>query len=274
MAERLTRKAKGILNIFETTGHHWEETFWQLLARNFGAKVNGDAFENIARNVPVKLLAKHRNNVLQLEAFLLGTAGLLSNSPADEYSHLLLREYNFLKAKYNLQPSSIPVHFLRMRPPNFPTIRLAQLAALVHNTEHLFSKILETDNLDKIKTELQASASQYWQTHYRLGEPSKPTQKKLGTDMVNNIVINTVVPTLSAYGLYHHREEMKEKAVQWLQQTAPELNHITKGFLNISVANTSAFESQALIELKNEYCHHRRCLQCAVGNALLKRWNA
>jgi len=272
-AERLTRKAKGIFDVFEKSGHHWEETFWQLLARNMGAKVNSDAFQNMAETVPVKLLAKHKNNLLQLEALLLGQARLLPEEPIDDYTQLLQREYNFLKTKYNLQPTVIPVHFLRMRPPNFPTIRLAQLAALVQQSEHLFSKILEAADVSVVKKWLSVTASDYWKEHYRFGTPSSYQPKTIGADMVDNIVINTIIPTLFAYGLYHGKEEAKEKAIHWLQATAAETNVITKGFKDVLVSNATAFDSQALIELKNEYCNYRRCLECAVGNALLKKWD-
>ena len=272
-AERLTRKSKGILDVFEKSGHHWEETFWQLLARNFGTKVNSDAFENIAQTVPVKLLAKHKASIHQLEALLLGQAHLLPKEPTDDYSKLLLREYLFLKAKYNLQPTVIPVHFLRMRPQNFPTIRLAQLAVLIQQSEHLFSKVLEAENVNIVKRWLSVTANDYWHYHYRFGEPSAYRPKTLGGDMVDSIIINTIVPTLFAYGLYHGKEEIKEKAIAWLQATAAEKNHITKGFKDVSITNANAFDSQALIELKNEYCNYRRCLDCAVGNALLKKWN-
>lgn len=272
-AERLTRKSKGILDVYEKSGRHWEQTFWQLLARNFGTKVNGDAFENVAQTVPVKLLAKHKSSIHQLEALLLGQAHLLPTEPVDDYSKLLVREYLFLKAKYNLPPTVMPVHFLRMRPPNFPTIRLAQLSALVQQSEHLFSKVVEAENVSEVKKWLSVTANDYWHYHYRFGEPSAYRPKIVGADMIDNIIINTIVPTLFAYGLYHGREELKEKAIAWLQATAAEKNNITKGFKDVSVTNANAFDSQALIELKNEYCNYRRCLDCAVGNALLKTYS-
>ncbi len=272
-AERLTRKSKRILDVLQRSGNHWEETFWQLLARNFGTKVNADAFENIAQTLPLRLFAKHKQSIQQLEALLFGQANLLPKEPADDYTKLLVREYGFLKTKYNLQPAAIPVHFLRMRPPNFPTLRLAQLAALVQQSEHLFSKIVEAKNVANVKQWLAVTANDYWHYHYRFGEPTAYKPKTIGDNMIDNIIINTVVPTLFAYGLYHQKEELKEKAIEWLQATAAESNYITKGFKDVSVANASAFDSQALIELKNEYCHYRRCLDCAVGNAVLKKWN-
>lgn len=270
VAERLTRKAKAVFQIFDNTGHHWEETFWRLLARNFGIKVNADAFEEIARTIPVNILAKQRSSIHQLEALLLGQANLLPDEEGDEYTKLLQREYLFLKGKYRLNPIVNPVHFLRMRPGNFPTVRLAQLAMLVHTSNHLFSKLLEENDLKNIKTALQVTANDYWHYHYRPGHLSPYKPKKLGGSMADTIIINTIVPLLFAYGLHHKKESYKEKAIQWLQELAAETNTVTGNFVQLSVINKSAYDSQALLELKHEYCDGKRCLQCAVGNGLLK----
>jgi hypothetical protein len=269
VAERLTRKAATVLEGLEQTGGHWEETFWRLLARNFGIKVNADAFEELARSLPVNLLARQRASIHQLEALLLGQANLLPE-PADDYTRLLLREYNFLKLKYELAPINTPMHFLRMRPGNFPTVRLAQLAMLIHSATHLFSDLLEEQDAEKAKAKLQVTANDYWHYHYRPGQLSPYKLKKLGEDMAENIIINTLVPVLFAYGTYHHLEAYKEKAVHWLQQTAAESNTISKGFKTLSVSSKSAFDTQALLELKHGYCDAKRCLDCAVGNFLLK----
>ena len=177
MAERLTRKAKGILAIFEKSGNHWEETFWQLLARTFGTKVNGDAFENLAQHIPFKLLARHKNNLLQLEALLLGVARLLPQSPTMNTANCWCGSIIFYKSKYNLQTIAFPIHFLRMRPQNFPTIRLVQLAALINQTEHFFSKILQAQHVKEIKDCLNVSASAYWNDHFRLVKHLLPHPK-------------------------------------------------------------------------------------------------
>lgn len=271
VAERLTRKSSGIFDALQQTSFHWEEVFWRVLARNFGIKVNAEAFEQVAQTLPITLLARHKTQIHQLEALLLGQAGLLQGSFTEDYPQLLQREYHFLNAKYHLQPSPIPVHFLRMRPQNFPTIRLAQLAMLVHQSQHLFSKLLETKDLKKVKQWLGVTANDYWHYHYRLDEPSEYAPKKLGESMIDNIIINTVIPVLFAYGLFHNKEELKLRAIQWLEETEGESNSITNGFKKLSLINQSAFDSQALIELKNEYCNYRRCLECAVGNSILKR---
>jgi hypothetical protein len=270
IAERLTRKAQVILWLLKETTGHWEETFWWLLAGTFGMKVNREAFESLARTVPVNLFAKHKNSIHQLEAFLLGQAGLLKQTFNEDYPQLLQREYRFLQKKYNLKPSYVPVHFLRMRPQNFPTVRLAQLAMLIHQSDHLFSKVLETDDLKKVRQWLSVTASDYWHYHYRLDEPSVYNKKSLGADMIDTIIINTLVPVLFAYGLHKNEEPYKLKALHWLENTVAEKNTITNGFSKNNIVHTNAYDTQALIELKNEYCSGKRCLECSVGNFLLK----
>ncbi len=270
LAERLIRKAAIVDNYLQQNNYHWEETFWWLLARNFGMKVNTEAFEAIARSVPVNILAKHKNQVHQLEALLLGQAGLLEEKFTDDYPILLQKEYRFLQSKYRLKPISLPLHFLRMRPGNFPTIRLAQLTMLVHQSVHLFSKVKEVHSVKEIKQWFDVTANDYWHYHYRLAERSAFKKKKLGAAMIDNIIINTIVPVLFSYGSYYKEQQYKDKALQWLEGIAAEVNRITKGFLQLGIENKNAFDSQALIELKNEYCSKKRCLDCGIGNALLK----
>lgn len=270
LVERLSRKAGHILQLVEQSKQHWEEVFWWMLARTFGMKVNADAFEAVARTVPVTILAKHKHQLIQLEALLLGQAGLLIGNFEEEYPRLLQREYGFLNSKYKLAPMHQPVIFLRMRPVNFPSLRLAQLASLVHASAHLFSKILEASELNELRACFHITANDYWHYHYRLDQHSGYKEKRLGTMMIDHIFINTVVPVLFAYGLYHKNQSVRDKALQWLQQLRPETNQIIKRFAAANIFTASAYDSQALIELKNEYCTHKKCLSCAVGNALLK----
>ena len=270
LAERLLRKAATVDNYLQQNNYHWEETFWWLLARNFGMKVNAETFEAIARSVPVNILAKHKNQVHQLEALLLGQAGLLEEKFTEDYPLMLQKEYRFLQSKYRLKPVSLPLHFLRMRPGNFPTIRLAQLTMLVHQSVHLFSKVKEVGSVKDIRQWFDVNANDYWHYHYRFDEASAFKKKKLGETMIDNIIINTIAPVLFAYGSYHKEQQYKDKALQLLESTAAEANNITKGFQRIGVDNKNAFDSQALIELKNEYCSKKRCLECGVGNALLR----
>lgn len=270
LAERLTRKAAIADTFLQQNNYHWEETFWWMLARNFGVKVNNDAFEAIAKSVSVNVLAKHKSQIHQLEALLLGQAGLLEGKHDDDYPKLLQREYKFLKEKYKLKPVHVPVHFLRMRPGNFPTIRLAQLAALVQHSAHLFSKIKEAISIKEVKTWFAITANDYWRYHYRFDKASAFKKKELGDSMTDNIIINTICPVLFAYGAYHHEDKYKDKALKWLEKTTAESNSITKGFAKMGIENKNAFDSQALIELKNLYCDKKKCLDCSVGNIILK----
>lgn len=270
LIERLTRKAKLVLNYLDRSNNHWEETFWWLLAKAFGTKLNSEAFEAIAQSIPLNVLAKHKHSIQLLEALLLGQANLLTGEFEDEYPKLLQREYNFLQKKYNLQSSAIPVVFLRMRPGNFPTIRLAQMAAIIYQTTHLFSRILETETLSSLRALFEVTANDFWHYHYTVHQSSTFKKKTVGMDMINNIVINTIVPILFAYGSFHKEEKFKERALQWLEELPAETNQITTGFTNAGVANKSAYDSQALIELKNQYCSGKKCLDCSVGNYLLR----
>jgi len=269
LAERLTRKSDMVKLFLQQNNQHWEETFWWMLARNFGIRVNEACFESVARSIPVTLLAKHKAGLHQLEALLFGQAGLLQETFDEDYPVLLQKEYRFLQQKYGLEPVPVPVHFLRMRPGNFPTIRLAQLAMLVHESAHLFSRVRETTSIKELRRYFAVTANDYWHYHYRFDHPSKYSEKKLGQSMLDTIIINTLAPVLFAYGDIHNDQSSKDKALQWLEETAAETNAITKGFRRLEVDNKSAFDSQALLELKARYCDQRHCLQCSVGNFLL-----
>jgi hypothetical protein len=270
MAERLQRKAEAVLANLEQANNHWEEVFWWILAKNFGAKVNASVFEQLARSIPVNILSKHKSQVIQLEAMLLGQAGLLNENFNEDYPRLLQREFKFLSNKYQLRTINKTPDFLRMRPANFPTIRLAQLAMLVHQSTHLFSRILEIDSIHDLRKLLDVTANDYWHYHYRLDDPATYRPKKLGSLMTDNIIINTVVPVLFAYGIYHNMQQWKDRAVFYLMQISPEHNLITNEWKHHNVFNENALDSQALIELKNNYCDHKLCLKCAVGNKVLK----
>ena len=270
LIERLLRKSKTVEDYLQQSNFHWEETFWWLLARNFGVNVNADAFEAMARSIPLKLLAKHKTQIHQLEGLLFGQAGLLNGDFDEDYPSMLKKEWLFYKNKYSLSQVSTPVFFLRMRPGNFPTVRLAQLAMLVQHSAHLFSNIKNTGSVSELKKWFDVTANDYWHYHYKFDELSEYKPKNLGESMIENLVINTVTPMLFAYGKYHEENLFKQKALNWLEEISPEINFITKGFVKWGIENKTAFDSQALIELKNEYCNKKRCLDCTVGNSILK----
>lgn len=270
LVERLQQKSMLILEYLKENNNHWEETFWWLLARNFGLVVNSDAFEKIAQSLPVSVLAKHKNQLQQVEALLFGQASLLDKNFTEDYPLMLQKEYCFLQKKYKLQPVKEALHFLRMRPANFPTIRLAQLAVLIQQSNHLFSKIKETTSLKDIKKMFAVTANDYWHYHYIFDEAVSFKKKNLGSQMINNIIINTIIPVVFAYGYYHKEDVFKDKALKWMEEMAAEKNVITNGFAALGIENKNAFDSQALIQLKKFYCSKKRCLECAVGNKLLK----
>jgi len=270
LAERLENKSSVIFSFLKQNNFHWEETFWWLIAKNFGIKVNGDAFEKIARSLSVNILAKHKNQIHQLEALLLGQSGLLEKEFTEDYPKMLQKEYKFYKKKYKLEQPQLQLFFLRMRPANFPTLRLAQLAMLISHSTHLFSKVKESKSISEVKKLLAVTANDYWHYHYVFDETSAFKKKKLGTQMIDNILINTIVPILFAYGLHHNEQQYKDKAIEWLEDISPEKNVITKGFEALKFSNKNSFDSQAYIQLKNEYCNNKRCIECAIGNSLLK----
>ncbi|MBC7536561.1 MAG: DUF2851 family protein [Ferruginibacter sp.] len=270
LIERLQQKALCIEEHLKKNNQHWEECFWWMLARNFGTKINSDAFEKIARTIPINILAKHKHQLLQLEALLMGQAGLLDKNFTESYPIMLQKEYQFLRKKYQLKNILHPLHFLRMRPANFPTVRLAQLATIIQQSHHLFGRIKDMADLKEAQALFNVTANDYWHYHYVFDETSPFKKKALGREMTRNIMINTVIPMLYAYGYLSDKETFKNKAVHWVAQLGSETNSITKGFVSLGVKNDSAFDSQALLQLKNFYCDQKHCLTCAVGNELLK----
>ncbi|MBE2229417.1 MAG: DUF2851 family protein [Chitinophagaceae bacterium] len=274
LAERMERKAGLVLHFNTESRNHWEETAWWLLARNFGSKVNADAFEAIARSLPLSLLGRQAQ-LTALEALLMGQAGLLeTEKKEDPYYTLLQKEYRFLQKKHSLVPVDIPVHFLRMRPGNFPTIRLAQLAVFLYQTGasgRFFSALLAAQQPDEIRRMFDLTANDYWHYHYSFDKTSAFKPKKSGDSLASLILINTVCPLLYAWGQLNRENRVKEKALDWLEKTPPEANHILSNFQDLGLPVKNAAESQAILELKNAYCTQKRCLDCMAGNRLLSK---
>ena len=273
MVERLQQKTDEIIRHLQQNNNDWNETFYQFLARNFGFKTNALPFELLARSLPLNILAKHKYDLFQLEALLFGTAGLLNEQLlGDDYFLALRKEYSFQYKKYKLKP--IEAHlwkFLRLRPVNFPTIRLAQFAALIHQSSALFSILVEEDDIGKIRKLFDVRASDYWDTHYRFNKHSVKREKKLGESAFENIMINTVVPFLFVYGEYHNQQQLKDKALDFLEKTTAEKNSIITNWEKLGVSARSAFDSQALIQLRNCYCNPKKCLNCQLGAKLISQ---
>jgi len=271
LVERLEQKTAAVAEMLAATENHWEEAFYRLLARNFGLKVNAEPFEALARSLPLLTLAKHKNDLKQVEALLFGQAGFLEETFKDEWPKALAQEYKFLKHKYNLAPlAASQWKFLRLRPPNFPTVRLAQFAALVHQSAHLFSKILEAKNLRELENLFDVQPGEYWRTHFQFDKPSVKRAKNLGRDFVHLLIINTIAPFLFHYGKTREQEDFQKRALHLLEELPPEANAIVDGWSDLDVPAKNAYQTQALIHLKTRYCDAKRCLECAVGNAILK----
>jgi hypothetical protein len=271
LLERLERKSQVIINSLSLNNNNWEETFYQLIARNFGFKTNAEPFELLAKSLPSITLAKHKSSLLQIEAMLFGQAGMLDQHFEDKYAITLQNEYVFLRQKFRLQ--QIDRHlwkFLRLRPVNFPGVRIAQFANLIHNSSHLFSKIIETSVLTELRSLLDVSVSEYWETHYLFDRPTAKKSKHLGEEGVNNIIINTIVPFLFVYGKQKNEEKYVERALQLLEETAAEQNTLIGRWKELKVPAGNAYATQALLQLKNEYCSRKKCLSCNIGNYLLK----
>jgi hypothetical protein len=236
-----------------------------------GFKTNSLPFEMVAKSLPIKYLGKHKDQLSLLEAMIFGQAGLIPEYPGDAYVIQLQQDYNHLKAKFKLKP--IESHlwkFMRMRPANFPTIRLAQFAALIHQSSGLFSKIIEAKTMAEIEVLFDIKASKYWDTHYTFNKDSEKKVKILGKTAFNNIVINTIAPVLFFYAKAKGKEEYFEIAMDLLSEVNAENNNITRGWQALGLKMEHAFDSQALIQLKNVYCKSRGCLKCRIGNQVIK----
>lgn len=268
--ERLENKTAAIAENLRLTNNNWEESFYYTVAQSFGFKTNAQPFLMLAQSLPLNVIAHHKNSLTQVEALLFGQAGLLPAEPTDDYTQLLTREYNHLKIKYRLEP--IPSHvwkFARMRPGNLPTVRIAQLASLISKSSALLSKMIECQLVDDVKHLFATSVSDYWLTHYVFEKPSARKDKNLGDESLNLLVINAFVPFMFHYGKSIGKTELTDRALQWLEDVPAEKNNIISQWGEFRVSARCALESQALIQLTNNYCKPRRCLACRVGRQVM-----
>lgn len=271
LAERMETKSEKIFRDIAFTGNDWEEISWRMLCTNFGFKTNAFPFAELAKSIPLKILKKESENLQSIEAILFGQAGFLEVELEDPYFISLKREYTFKTKKYALE-RRLDKHqwkFLRMRPANFPTIRIAQVAALVSRQSNLFSLFTNFNSVADLKKQLKVVQSDYWRRHYNFGSVSQTETGKLGISSVDNILINTVAPILFAYGIHKDQIELKEKSMEVLASVKPEVNSITKKWMAVGNELKSAFDSQAVIEIFNEYCLKKRCLNCSIGMDLI-----
>ena len=271
LIERLARKETLISGMLKQNQNDWHETFYRSLARAFGFKLNADAFETLAKSLPQQYLGKHKDNLLQVEALLFGQAGLLNEELTDQYAQTLWYEYTFLRKKFGLKPiNGYLWRFMRLRPLNFPTVRIAQFAMLIHQSAGLLSKLLEAVNVDQLLHLLDVGCSGYWQTHYQFEKDSASREKRLGRDSTILLIINTVIPFMFALGRHKDNQAIKDKALQLLEDLPGEVNSITKKWVSLGMDISSAAQSQAFMELKNNYCNFKKCLNCRIGNTLIR----
>lgn len=271
--ERLEKRSTDNFIELENNKFDFQETFYHKLARGFGFNTNSTAFELLASNTPLSILSKHKNSQIQLEAILFGQAGFLNQEFADDYPNKLKKEYLFLSHKYNLKPIDRKLwKFMRMRPSNFPTIRISQFASFIQKSEGLVNRIFETKKINTVIDLLETSVSDYWFDHFRFDKIStKKSKKKLGSSSIDLLLINTIIPFMFTYGQINNIDSLKDRAVDWLEKIKPETNQITRNFSKNNILPSNAFQSQALIQLFKEYCSKRRCLECRIGHKLLNK---
>lgn len=275
LIERLQGKSEAILKILAATGNDWDETFYRLLSRYFGFRVNTEPFEMLAAALPFRIIRKHSDNVFQIEALLFGTAGLLDaglfkEALSDEYYKNLFKEYSILSAKYSLQP----LHgwlwkFSRLRPSNFPTVRLSQLAVMLSVSGGLFSRVTEAMDIKGIRELFEVSATEYWDDHFVFGKKSARVIKNTGSQAIDIFLINAVIPVIFVYGKERAYQDIVERALSFMDQVPPEENVIVREWDDAGIFAESAFYTQALIQLRNEYCKKRKCLNCRIGNKVI-----
>jgi hypothetical protein len=259
------------LQLLKDAGNHWDECTWWWIARHFGGPVNAIFFEQVAKSIETKLLARHRNQLIRLEALLLGQANMLEENNGDPYVQLLDREFRFLRNKHQLKPVHGQVQHLRMRPAGFPGVRLAQLAKLFHQTPQLYQHLVECNSLNELEKILDVTANDFWHYHYSLDEATTFQPKHLGTEMSHQLIINAVIPLIFAVGQRHQQPLLQQRVINWLTEMAAEKNQLISGWERAGVTVLNAAESQALIELKKSYCTVKRCLECQIGHHLLNR---
>ena len=270
LVERLERKTREVLQFYHYFSRHWENTCYYLIARNFGFKVNSTPFGLLAQKTPRTILMKNRDRPEVLEAILFGQAGMLDASFSDPYPAKLKEEYTYQRVKHKLEPISKDLwRFARMRPVNFPTLRIAQFASVLHQNGNLFRKVIEAESIEELNIIFGATASSYWDYHYRFDQPSTQFEKRTGITAINSLIINTVVPMLFIYGKETINNQLSDKAIQFLHALAPEDNLVIRKWKKLGLSPQNAADTQALLELRKYFCISKRCLHCAIGYQIM-----
>lgn len=279
--ERLEQKTEAIQKRADDCGGSWESAYFITLARNYGFGLNGEAFEAWAKTIPLHAVGHHRDNLFQTEAFFMGQAGLLDleavperyreAASQDDYFIRLRKEYLYLAHKFSLHPMDHGMwRFLRLRPQNFPHIRISQLANLYFQRKAGLSQLVECTTLQQMEEILKTRVTPYWETHYTFGSESSKNEKHLSPFSLNLLMINTAIPMLFAYGRHKSSDQLCDRAFDFLDQLKAENNYIVKMWKQCGLTIKSAGDSQALIQLKKKYCDKKDCLRCRIGYEYLK----
>lgn len=268
--ERLERKSITIQELLNETKNDWEAVLFCILAKNFGLNVNGQSFYELAKTTPYSIIKKEVNNIENIEALFFGVGNLLNEDKQDNYYQNLQARWKMLQYKYQLKESFInPIQFFKLRPDNFPTIRLAQLAQVYNQNYNLFLQLMLSNNKEELYSIFNTSTSVYWKNHYNFDKESNSKTKKLTSSFIDLLIINTVIPIKFLYAKAKG-EENTEELIELISQIKPEKNAIIDKFSAYKIKSKNAFDTQSLIQLKNEYCNQKKCMQCSIGLALLK----
>ncbi len=267
--ERFERRTAEISKHLEFTKNDWEASFYHFLARSFGFNVNAVPFELLSKSINLNTLLKHKGNLFQIEALFYGQSGLIAQ-PKDVFSENLLKEYQFLQKKYSLVPLEKHLwKFLRLRPYNFPTIRIAQFASLMNTSSGLFSTIIEASDITSIKQLFKIKTTEYWDNHFTFGTESIYKPKKISEDTIDLLLANAVLPFIFVFGKMKNLPEYCDRAINFLEMMKPEKNRIVQNWEEFGIKARNCFETQALLQLKKEYCDFKKCLYCSIGNTLI-----
>lgn len=271
LTERLELRFEELLDIHQKAEKKWAKSLYHLLSKSFGFKVNAVPFELLSKSIPYELMLKHRHQITSIESLYFGQAGMLNTPISDPYTLKLKKEYQFFRTKYHLKNNSPHLwKFGGLRPSNFPTLRISQFCMLHHTHEYLLDKIIQTIELADLVSLFDISATDYWYHHFRFGISAEPHIKKLGKDAILHLIINAIIPFLFFYGKTQHLPILRDKAIYWMEKCPAEKNKIIRSFEDLGFYSTHAGHSQALLHLKKNYCDEKKCVNCGIGNHLLR----
>ena len=269
--KRLSEKTNDIINQLNVSISDWEQVFFRSLAKAFGLKLNGLAFQNLSSSFSFNIIGKNFNNSKTIEALFFGQAGFLEDEISEEYYNTIKNEYRFLQSKYQITPiNNSQFKFFRTRPTNFPTIRLAQLAAIYTNKSNLFSKIIDIDNLYDLKNIFNVEINEFWDTHFTFNKASKPSKKRMTDKFIDLLIINCVIPIRFIYFKSIDDASKLEETLMFSESLKSEKNTIVTEFERNNWMIVNAKESQAIMQLKKDLCDKHKCLSCLIGKRLLR----